>query len=321
MEVSYSYQKISNYVFKLPYGEEIYRPTQGTDKVRQKFTGYERDAETDLDFAQARMYHKNHGRFTSPDPIFLTKERMKHPEMLNLYVYVGNNPLIYVDPDGRDIKVSKYAREFYMENLEKATPSFNVKLNKSGKVQIVDENGKTLSKKELKELGGKLDGKEKELFNAITDKKHHVSITATKNDPTIFLDQAKGDGKQVFDLGDTPLLSSESNSGGLNPTELVTHATIEAYRTSQGDSPLDAHNYANNIPGAEAYTTASVFRIEENNQGQVTSYTINAVKAGDPSNLTRITFVLPKPLSPPFGIPYGTPTKMEKIPTRQRIVP
>jgi len=32
-----------------------------TDTVRKQFTGYECDTETDLDFAQARMYDKNHG--------------------------------------------------------------------------------------------------------------------------------------------------------------------------------------------------------------------------------------------------------------------
>ncbi|MCV4690685.1 hypothetical protein OFC38_31525, partial [Escherichia coli] len=58
----------------MPFGEEIYtvQRTQGlgytADSVRQKFTAYERDNETDLDFAQARMYSNNHGRFTSVDP-------------------------------------------------------------------------------------------------------------------------------------------------------------------------------------------------------------------------------------------------------------
>jgi RHS repeat-associated protein len=87
----------------MPFGEEIYRPNQGTDKVRQKFTGYERDAETDLDFAQARMYHKNHGRFTSVDPILMEPERAIDPQRLNLYVYVRNNPLILIDPSGQII--------------------------------------------------------------------------------------------------------------------------------------------------------------------------------------------------------------------------
>jgi RHS repeat-associated protein len=39
------------------------------DDVRKQYTGYERDDESGLDFAQARYYNSNHGRFTSIDPL------------------------------------------------------------------------------------------------------------------------------------------------------------------------------------------------------------------------------------------------------------
>ena len=42
----------------MPYGEEITRSAYGQDSVREKFATYERDGETDLDYAQARMYAK-----------------------------------------------------------------------------------------------------------------------------------------------------------------------------------------------------------------------------------------------------------------------
>ncbi len=53
-----------------PFGEEIATPQRTTglgyaaDTVRKQFTGYERDLESDLDFAQARMYSNRLGRFT-----------------------------------------------------------------------------------------------------------------------------------------------------------------------------------------------------------------------------------------------------------------
>jgi|GEM_PF-6008967 len=65
----------------LPFGEEIGGPqvgliggrtgTQGYigDSVRQHFTGYEADAETGLNFAQARYQSSVQGRFTSVDPL------------------------------------------------------------------------------------------------------------------------------------------------------------------------------------------------------------------------------------------------------------
>lgn len=85
--------------------------------MRQKFTGYERDNETHLDFAQARMYGGGYGRFSTPDPynVILEKERgedederadiligfISNPQRWNVYVYVVNNPLAFIDPDGQ----------------------------------------------------------------------------------------------------------------------------------------------------------------------------------------------------------------------------
>jgi RHS repeat-associated protein len=61
----------------LPFGEEIFADSGGrtttmgytgaTDRVRQKFTDKERDAETGLDYFLARYYSSTQGRFTSPD--------------------------------------------------------------------------------------------------------------------------------------------------------------------------------------------------------------------------------------------------------------
>jgi RHS repeat-associated protein len=118
----------------LPFGEEIQSGTGGRttaqgyggqDSIRQKFTGYERDAETDLDFAQARMYHKNHGRFTSVDPVFMMPDRQIDPQQINLYAYCRNNPLAFIDPTGMILdpttwgKDERKAYEKYLEFLNK----------------------------------------------------------------------------------------------------------------------------------------------------------------------------------------------------------
>jgi RHS repeat-associated protein len=83
----------------MPFGEEIARANYGSDSVRQKFTGYQKDAETGLDFAQARMFGSSLGRFTSPDPTLLSVNA-HNPQSWNRYVYVLNNPLLYTDPLG-----------------------------------------------------------------------------------------------------------------------------------------------------------------------------------------------------------------------------
>jgi RHS repeat-associated protein len=92
----------------MPFGEEVtpdgtYRTTGlkygQTDSVRQKFTGYQHDEETELDFAEARMYENRYGRFTAIDPL-LASGKSADPQTFNRYVYVKNSPLIMTDPSG-----------------------------------------------------------------------------------------------------------------------------------------------------------------------------------------------------------------------------
>lgn len=66
-------------------------------------TAYERDIESELDFAQARYYKPQHGRFTSTDPILMSEERAFDPQRINLYAYARNNPYKYIDSTGEDI--------------------------------------------------------------------------------------------------------------------------------------------------------------------------------------------------------------------------
>src|ERR1700758_4612426 len=69
-----------------------------------KFTGKERDSESGNDYFGARYYGSSMGRFLSPDwsakiePVPYAK--LDNPQSLNLYAYVGNNPLSRFDPDG-----------------------------------------------------------------------------------------------------------------------------------------------------------------------------------------------------------------------------
>ncbi len=72
--------------------------------VTQKFTGKERDAESQLDYFGARYYGSALGRFTSPDwsakPEAVPYVNLEDPQTLNLYGYVRNNPLSKADIDG-----------------------------------------------------------------------------------------------------------------------------------------------------------------------------------------------------------------------------
>jgi RHS repeat-associated protein len=83
----------------LPFGEET---ANSADNINQKFTGKERDSETGLDYFGARYYGSALGRMTSPDPHTGTMLHVINPQRWNMYAYAMNNPLSYVDPDGRD---------------------------------------------------------------------------------------------------------------------------------------------------------------------------------------------------------------------------
>ena len=72
-----------------------------------KFTGKERDAETNLDEFGARYYSSQFGRWITPDwsaaPSAVPYAELVNPQSLNLYAYVRNNPVTSADLDGHMI--------------------------------------------------------------------------------------------------------------------------------------------------------------------------------------------------------------------------
>jgi RHS repeat-associated protein len=83
-----------------PYGVTV--GTASADHYR--FTGKERDSESGLDNFGKRYFASSMGRWMSPDLVNVTEDRVVNPaNTLNKYVYGGNNPLKYIDPDGQDI--------------------------------------------------------------------------------------------------------------------------------------------------------------------------------------------------------------------------
>jgi RHS repeat-associated protein len=83
----------------LPFGEPW--PSAGPD-VRQ-FAGKERDSESGLNYFGARYYANQTARFTTVDPVLDRAAASADPQQWNRYAYVRNNPLRFVDPDGREI--------------------------------------------------------------------------------------------------------------------------------------------------------------------------------------------------------------------------
>ena len=63
-----------------------------TDKSEVNLTGKKLDPSTNLYYFNQRYYDPEIGRFLTPDPA---------GQALNPYLYCGNSPLAYIDPDGR----------------------------------------------------------------------------------------------------------------------------------------------------------------------------------------------------------------------------
>jgi RHS repeat-associated protein len=102
-----------------PYGEVRIDEKSGAFSEQRKFTGYEYDGDTGLNYAGSRYYEASTGRFISQDPVYLavgdnaklkalTKlelpQLLSDPQLLNSYSYGRNNPLVFRDPDGNFIQ-------------------------------------------------------------------------------------------------------------------------------------------------------------------------------------------------------------------------
>ena len=109
--------------------------------MRNKFTGYERDDETGLDYAQARYYGSTMGRFTSVDsynPVLEAENEESFRSYLgqaqnwNRYAYSWNNPLRYIDPDGRKVNPEDAKALEYIKQTLPAELRDKIVLDKSG---------------------------------------------------------------------------------------------------------------------------------------------------------------------------------------------
>ena len=81
---------------------------QGGLSLIAKFTGKERDAETGLDYFEARYLSSAQGRFTSTDP---KSGWPSDPQSWNMYAYGRNNPLLYTDPDGQTYRICQVGND------------------------------------------------------------------------------------------------------------------------------------------------------------------------------------------------------------------
>ncbi len=112
----------------LPFGSIRFDEQTGANEQR-KYAGHEYDQDTNLSYEDARYYNADVGRWVSEDPIFLElggsefnkdfaqsfvgtqyqdldqkvllNNYLSNPQSLNAYSYTTNNPIRYIDPNGK----------------------------------------------------------------------------------------------------------------------------------------------------------------------------------------------------------------------------
>ena len=111
----------------LPFGQEI-----SNDGITYSFTGKELD-DNDLYYFVNRYYNPDSGRFLETDSVY------SNPS----YVYANNNPLLYVDPDGRNELIEN------PEWIEKNPMVRGIKDDVVGAVRRIEQENPELSNSEV----------------------------------------------------------------------------------------------------------------------------------------------------------------------------
>jgi RHS repeat-associated protein len=183
-----------------PFGTTSYRSGTNETEVslkRYKYIGKERDEETGLYYYGARYYAAWIGRFVSVDPLA--------EKYLNLspYVYVADNPIKYIDPDGRDIFIKHdnqrflYSEGILFKNVEGGWVAFEP--DKDSYLALIHEA--------LAILESKPDGKE--LVQYFKGDKNFVEIRAR-------LKKERGTGNEIKAFA---IVTEKKPQGSMVPTE------------------------------------------------------------------------------------------------------
>jgi RHS repeat-associated protein len=167
----------------LPFGDGLatleVSTTDAADATEHHFTGKERDAESGNDYFGARYYASSMGRFMSPDwsakisPVPYAK--LGDPQSLNLYAYVGNNPLSRADADGHTATCGTGANQGQCaSDLNKLAPG--TKVAADGTV-----SKGSLLQRIVNHLDG--NGAGQSLVSRIVNDSHLTTITADPGNP------------------------------------------------------------------------------------------------------------------------------------------
>lgn len=231
---------------------------QISEDISYTFTGQEYDEETGLYNYKARMYDSMLMRFYSVDPA---------EEQASPYAYCANNPIIFTDPTGCEIKV-----EGSDEDVNKAVKALNDE-HGAGTFYYDKKEGKIKTKKGLKKEDNWSEQK-KELFDIANDKTSHSSMTFT-TEPAAFdkqgndlnscivvdtfdgvtIDGSQATGNNTVFMESVEQIAEQKAVLDRSAGELVGHVISEGFRAAQGtlDGSVSKHKPIGSASSDPAY--------------------------------------------------------------------
>ena len=111
--------------------------TYNIDEAKYKFTGKERDIESSYDYFGARYYMSRIGRWGSEEPL------LEKYISISPYSYAKNNPIVFKDVFGKDVRLSGEEYELTYKYLRDEFPNLKIKMDETGKLSATGE-AKTL---------------------------------------------------------------------------------------------------------------------------------------------------------------------------------
>ncbi len=185
-------------------------PTEEKPMVyKYKYNGKEWQDELGLNFYDygARNYDPAIGRWMNLDPL-----AEKYTNM-SLYAYVANNPLIYIDPDGKEIVVAnkKDQKAILKDINSRALGTFA--FNKSGQLYLKNSKGNEAKYSKYYQ---------EKLVEAIkSDKKIEIAIATEA--PYY---KVSSDGKTLEETGNGKLVNVDENGGGITTPHVGTDQKV-----------------------------------------------------------------------------------------------
>ena len=233
------------------------------------FTGYQRDAQTGLHYAQQRYYDAEIGRFNRHDP-FLGD--IDTPLSLHRYLYANANPTIYVDPTG------EYP---YLQEKADQLAAFRQRqrVNAGNFQGIADSGIAGRSIGVLASLGSGLLGAGAGLLEGGT---RSVNFAANLSTRVVISDNSKLAGQLYSELDDSFAAIDQVLTGAESAARLVVEDPVKAGTTAAQFAVSNAQKLGNQLDRAFIQGDTQAF-------AEVTEFTVGAVVAGSASRVAVVS--------------------------------